>query len=318
MTSARACSSSGARPIPKPCRPRCGSTSSGRVRSTWSSIRTRSCSSTCRDRSPRSRSTGIRSGARSALRSPTSSRSRSATCSPATCSTGSAATAATGRSTPLPARRGCCRWRSRSTRVVTRAVARGHSGAARRGRARRHRTDRAPARTARRCARGDRLMRFTETEIAGVVIVDLEPIADDRGWFARSFCRDEFLAHGLDPTIVQCNVSVNRDAGTIRGMHYQVGANAETKLVRCVRGAVHDVVVDLRPESPTRLGHVAVELTRRDPSRAVHPDGLRPRLPDARGRHGSRIQYGRFVRKGGRAGCPVRRSGARRCAGRDR
>ena len=104
-------------------------------------------------------------------------------------------------------------------------------------------------------------MRFTETEIAGVVIVDLEPIADDRGWFARSFCRDEFVAHGLDPTIVQCNVSVNRDAGTIRGMHYQVGANAETKLVRCVRGAVHDVVVDLRPESPTRLGHVAVELS---------------------------------------------------------
>ena len=90
-------------------------------------------------------------------------------------------------------------------------------------------------------------MRFTETEIAGVVIVDLEPIEDDRGWFARSYCRDEFLAHGLDPTIVQCNVSVNRHAGTIRGMHYQIGAHAETKLVRCVRGAVHDVVVDLRP-----------------------------------------------------------------------
>jgi len=104
-------------------------------------------------------------------------------------------------------------------------------------------------------------MRFTETEIAGVVIVDLEPVEDDRGWFARSYCRDEFLAHGLDPTIVQCNVSVNRHSGTIRGMHYQIGAHAETKLVRCVRGTVHDIVVDLRPDSATLLEHVAVELS---------------------------------------------------------
>jgi dTDP-4-dehydrorhamnose 3,5-epimerase len=104
-------------------------------------------------------------------------------------------------------------------------------------------------------------MRFTETPIPGVVIVDLEPIEDDRGWFARTYCRDEFVAHGLDPTIVQCNTSVNLRAGTIRGMHYQVGRAAETKLVRCVRGGVHDVVIDLRPDSPALLEHVAVELT---------------------------------------------------------
>jgi dTDP-4-dehydrorhamnose 3,5-epimerase len=117
-------------------------------------------------------------------------------------------------------------------------------------------------------------MRFTETAITGVVIVDLEPIADDRGWFARTFCRDEFLAHGLDPTIVQCNVSVNHRAGTIRGMHYQVGAAAETKLVRCVRGAVHDVVIDLRPDSPTLLEHVAVELTGADHRALYVPTGF--------------------------------------------
>jgi dTDP-4-dehydrorhamnose 3,5-epimerase len=112
-------------------------------------------------------------------------------------------------------------------------------------------------------------MRFTPTDIEGVVIVDLEPIADDRGWFARSYCRDEFLAAGLDPTVAQCNISVTHLAGTIRGMHYQVGADAETKLVRCVRGAIHDVVVDLRPESPTLLQHVAVEL-RSDVPRALY------------------------------------------------
>jgi dTDP-4-dehydrorhamnose 3,5-epimerase len=104
-------------------------------------------------------------------------------------------------------------------------------------------------------------MRFSETAIPGVIIVDLEPIADDRGWFARTYCRDEFVAHGLDPTIVQCNTSVNHRAGTLRGMHYQVGAAAETKLVRCIRGAIHDIVIDVRPDSPTFLDHVALELT---------------------------------------------------------
>jgi dTDP-4-dehydrorhamnose 3,5-epimerase len=103
-------------------------------------------------------------------------------------------------------------------------------------------------------------MKFTEAGIAGVWFVDLEPIEDDRGFFARTFCADEFVAHGLDPTVAQCNVSFTRRAGSMRGLHYQVAPAAETKLVRCVRGAIHDVVVDLRDGSPTYGQHVAVEL----------------------------------------------------------
>src|SRR4051812_6255573 len=104
-------------------------------------------------------------------------------------------------------------------------------------------------------------MKFTETNIAGVWIVELEPHADDRGLFARTFCADEFAQHGLDATVSQCNVSVTRFAGTIRGLHYQVAPAEETKLVRVVRGAVHDVVVDLRRASPTYLRHLAIELS---------------------------------------------------------
>jgi dTDP-4-dehydrorhamnose 3,5-epimerase len=104
-------------------------------------------------------------------------------------------------------------------------------------------------------------VKFTESEIAGVWFVDLEPIADERGFFARTYCADEFVAHGLDPTIAQCNVSLTKRAGTIRGLHHQVAPAAETKLVRCVRGAIHDVVVDLRESSPTYRRHVAVELS---------------------------------------------------------
>jgi dTDP-4-dehydrorhamnose 3,5-epimerase len=104
-------------------------------------------------------------------------------------------------------------------------------------------------------------VRFTEAEIAGAWLIDLEPLEDERGFFARTFCADEFAGYGLDPTVAQCNVSFTRNAGTIRGLHYQVAPAAETKLVRCVRGAIHDVVVDLRPESPTFRRHFAVELS---------------------------------------------------------
>jgi dTDP-4-dehydrorhamnose 3,5-epimerase len=104
-------------------------------------------------------------------------------------------------------------------------------------------------------------MKFTPAGIDGVWIVDLEPIEDERGFFARTFCADEFTSHGLDPTVAQCNVSLTRTAGTVRGLHYQVEPAAETKLVRCVRGAIFDVAVDVRPESPTRHRHVAVELS---------------------------------------------------------
>jgi dTDP-4-dehydrorhamnose 3,5-epimerase len=97
--------------------------------------------------------------------------------------------------------------------------------------------------------------------LAGAYIVDLTPKSDFRGFFARTFCAREFEAHGLPPTVAQCNVAFNHYRGTIRGMHYQVGPSRETKLVRCTRGAILDVIVDLRPGSPTYLRHVAVELT---------------------------------------------------------
>jgi dTDP-4-dehydrorhamnose 3,5-epimerase len=104
-------------------------------------------------------------------------------------------------------------------------------------------------------------MRFTETEVAGAYVVDLEPFEDDRGSFARVFCAEEFADHGLEPTIVQANLSRNRVAGTVRGMHFQSAPHAETKLVRCIRGALFDVVVDLRPDSPTYGRWAGRELT---------------------------------------------------------
>src|SRR3954465_13394143 len=101
-------------------------------------------------------------------------------------------------------------------------------------------------------------MIFTETTLAGAFIVDLELRGDDRGFFARSFCQREFEAHGLKPLIAQANVSFNRHRGTVRGLHFQSPPAAESKYIRCSRGAIVDVIVDLRPESPTYLQHVAV------------------------------------------------------------
>lgn len=104
-------------------------------------------------------------------------------------------------------------------------------------------------------------MIFTETKLAGAYVIDLERREDDRGHFARAFCRREFEEHGLKPVIAQANVAFNRRRGTMRGMHFQFPPAAETKLVRCTRGAILDVIVDLRPESDTYLQHVSVELT---------------------------------------------------------
>src|SRR5690606_10819832 len=125
--------------------------------------------------------------------------------------------------------------------------------------ARRRRRGR-PARHARR-GLGGRGVIFHETGVAGVYIIELELRSDERGFFARSYCANEFAEHGLEPAVVQANVSFNHKAGTLRGMHYQVPPAAETKLVRCTSGAIHDVIVDLRPDSPTYLQHVAVDLT---------------------------------------------------------
>jgi dTDP-4-dehydrorhamnose 3,5-epimerase len=112
-------------------------------------------------------------------------------------------------------------------------------------------------------------MIFTETKLAGAFIIDLERREDSRGYFARAFCQHEFEEHGLKPVIAQANIGFNRRKGTLRGMHFQFPPAAETKLVRCTRGAILDVIVDLRPESPTFLEHIEVELSA-DNGRALY------------------------------------------------
>jgi len=104
-------------------------------------------------------------------------------------------------------------------------------------------------------------MRFIETPLSGAYIVELEERRDDRGFFARTFCEREFSELGLTTRISQCNLSFNHRRGTVRGLHYQVEPAAEAKLVRCIAGAVHQVLVDMRPGSPTYLRHIAVELS---------------------------------------------------------
>ncbi len=104
-------------------------------------------------------------------------------------------------------------------------------------------------------------MIFTETKLKGAFVIDIERREDDRGFFARAFCQKEFADHGLKPVIAQANVAFNRRKGTLRGMHFQFPPHAETKLVRATRGAIVDIIVDLRPESPTWLQHVEVELS---------------------------------------------------------
>jgi dTDP-4-dehydrorhamnose 3,5-epimerase len=115
---------------------------------------------------------------------------------------------------------------------------------------------------------------FTETLISGAFIVDLEKMEDERGFFARSFCQEKFRALGLKTEIAQSNVSFNRRLGTLRGMHLQVTPAAEAKLVRCTRGAVHDVIVDLRPDSSTYCKWIAVRMTEDDGRALYIPEGI--------------------------------------------
>jgi dTDP-4-dehydrorhamnose 3,5-epimerase len=116
-------------------------------------------------------------------------------------------------------------------------------------------------------------MIFHETKLAGVFEIRLEAKSDERGFFARAWCRDEFEEHGLDPRVVQCSVSFSTLKGTLRGMHYQAAPHAETKLVRCTRGAIHDVVIDLRPQSPTFRDWVALVLTAETRNMVYVPHG---------------------------------------------
>ena len=117
-------------------------------------------------------------------------------------------------------------------------------------------------------------MLFKPTPLNGAYIIDLEPQTDERGFFARSWCQREFVAHGLNDRLVQCNISFNHHQGTLRGMHLQTNPMAEAKLVRCTQGAIWDAIVDLRPGSATYLEHVAVELTARNRRMLYIPEGF--------------------------------------------
>lgn len=104
-------------------------------------------------------------------------------------------------------------------------------------------------------------MKFVETSLAGAYVLELERLEDERGFFARTWCAEELARHGLEGRIAQCNLSSNRRRGTLRGMHYQAAPHQEAKIVRCIRGAIYDVIVDLRHGSPTLRRWTSVELT---------------------------------------------------------
>jgi len=117
-------------------------------------------------------------------------------------------------------------------------------------------------------------MRFTETDLKGAFIIEPDRIEDDRGFFARTFCRREFEKHGLNPNLVQCSVSFNAKKGTLRGMHYQATPHEEVRLVRCTSGALYDVLLDLRVDSSTFQQWIAVELTAENQTMVYIPEGV--------------------------------------------
>jgi dTDP-4-dehydrorhamnose 3,5-epimerase len=145
-------------------------------------------------------------------------------------------------------------------------------------------------------------MIFVETELRGAYLVELEKREDGRGFFARAFCQNEFEAHGLKPIIAQANIASNRTKGTLRGMHFQYPPAAETKLVRCTRGAIVDIIVDLRPESPTYLRHIAVELNA-DNHRALYvPERFAHGYQVLRDNTDTSYQVGEFYAPGAESG----------------
>lgn len=117
-------------------------------------------------------------------------------------------------------------------------------------------------------------MIFNATELAGAFLLEWERREDERGFFARTWCETEFREQGLNSRLVQCNASFNRRRGTLRGMHYQSAPYAEAKLVRCTRGALYDVLLDLRPNSPTYLRWIGVELTAENRLSIYIPEGV--------------------------------------------
>jgi len=117
-------------------------------------------------------------------------------------------------------------------------------------------------------------VKFLETELSDAYIIDITPFEDDRGLFARTWCKKEFEAHGLNSSIMQANISQNKLRGTLRGLHWQREPYAECKLVRCTRGAILDVIVDLRPGSDTFKSWIGVELTEQNHRTLLVPEGF--------------------------------------------
>lgn len=117
-------------------------------------------------------------------------------------------------------------------------------------------------------------MRFIQTALAGAYIIEPEKLADERGFFARTWCQREFEEHGLKSKIVQCNISSNKQKGTLRGMHFQAEPHAEAKVVCCTKGAIYDVIIDLRPGSETFKRHLGVYLTGSDMRMLYVPEGF--------------------------------------------
>lgn len=117
-------------------------------------------------------------------------------------------------------------------------------------------------------------MKFYETELKGAYVVELEPINDERGFFSRGWCKQEFEEHGLKTDLCQCNISGNKKARTLRGMHYQRPPYAETKFIRCIQGSVYDVIIDLRKGSDTYLKWIGVELSSKNRKALYVPEGF--------------------------------------------
>jgi dTDP-4-dehydrorhamnose 3,5-epimerase len=117
-------------------------------------------------------------------------------------------------------------------------------------------------------------MKFTPADLRDAYVIEPELILDERGFFSRSFCREEFERHGLNPNLLQCNISFNEERGTLRGLHYQQAPYAEAKLVRCTMGAIYDVILDLRPHSATFKQWTAVELTAKNRLMLYIPEGF--------------------------------------------
>lgn len=117
-------------------------------------------------------------------------------------------------------------------------------------------------------------MIFTPLQLSGAYVIDLERLEDERGFFARSWSEEEFQAYGLNPRLVQCSISFNRKRGTLRGMHFQAKPYEEAKLVRCTGGAIHDVIIDLREESPSYTRWEAIVLTAENRRSVYVPEGF--------------------------------------------